>query len=192
MRPGTVFAGWVVLVGILWAGSLASKEARGEGGEASLSIAQGRDAAPTLDSMGKVLPLENGRSLADSSWSAASPLPFRRNPPILDKKNPPTPRRSPLLISLYASHGLLQVLDALATSRALRTGSAQEGNPLIRPIATQPAALIAFKLGLAAGIIYGIDRLHKNHPRLAMITLGAINGGYLYFVQRGYRNFPAR
>jgi hypothetical protein len=90
------------------------------------------------------------------------------------------------------SHGLLQVLDARATSRALRTGSAQEGNPVVRPIATQPAALIAFKLGVAAGIIYGIDRLHKNHPRLAMITLGAINGGYLYFVQRGYRSFPAR
>jgi hypothetical protein len=87
---------------------------------------------------------------------------------------------------------LLQVLDAQATSRALRTGSAQEGNPLVRSISTQPAALIAFKLGAGVGIIYGIDRLHKSHSRLAMITLGAINSGYLYLVQRSYRSFPAR
>jgi hypothetical protein len=192
MRPRAVLAGWVVVAGILSAGSFVCQEARGEGGEASLSIAQGRDAALTRDSAGKVLPFESGQSLADSSWSAASPLPFKRNAAILDKKNPPTPRRSPLLISLYVSHGLLQALDAHATNRALRTGAAQEGNPLIRPIATQPAAFIAFKLGVAVGIIYGIDRLHKHHPRLAMITLGAINGGYLYFIQRSYRSFPAR
>jgi hypothetical protein len=111
--------------------------------------------------------------------------------PDLRQKNPPPSQRSALLISLYVSHGVLQVLDARATSRALRTGSAQEGNPLMRPVAGQPAALVALKLGVAAGIIYGIDRLHKTHPRLAVITLGVINGGYLYSVHRSYRDFPA-
>jgi hypothetical protein len=226
MRRRAVFGGWLLLAGILWAGSLASKEARGEEGKASTvptfwaydstrslgdslpkqqrrrlaeicwngtssSIAQERNTAPTLESAGRGLPIKIGGSLADTSWSAAAPVPFRRNSPTLGKRNPPPPRRSALLISLYVSHGLLQVLDARATSRALRTGSAQEGNPLMRPLAGQPAALLALKLGVAAGIVYGIDRLHKTHPRLAMITLGAINGGYLYSVQRSYREFPA-
>jgi hypothetical protein len=225
MRRRAEFGGWLLLAGVLWAGSLASKAARGEEGKAStvptfwaydgtrslgeflpkqqrrrlaeiswngtsLSTAQARDAAPTLDSAGRGLPVETAGSLADTSWSAAAPVPFRRNSPILGKRNPLPPRRSALLISLYVSHGLLQVLDARATSRALRTGSAQEGNPLMRPLAGQPAALVALKLGVAAGIIYGIDRLHRTHPRLAMISLGTINGGYLYSVQRSYRDFP--
>jgi len=191
MRRRAVIAGWIVLVGILSAGSLAGQEAQREGGEASLSIARGRDAALALEPAGKVVPFVSGRSLADSSWSASSPLPFKRDTAILDKKNPPTARRSPLLISLYVSHGLLQVLDASVTSRALRNGSVQEGNPLLRPLAAQPTALIAFKLGAGVGIIYGIDRLHRYHPRLAMITLGALNGGYLCLIQRGYRSIPA-
>jgi hypothetical protein len=191
VRRRAAFASWLVLVGVLWGGSLASREAQGEEGEASLPTVQASDAEPTLNSSGKGLPVENGRSLADTSWGAAAPLPFRQNPPISGKKNPLPPRRSALLISLYVSHGLLQVLDARATSRALRTGSAQEGNPLMRPVAGQPAALVALKLGVAAWIIYGIDRLHKTHPRLAVITLGVINGGYLYSVQRSYRDFPA-
>jgi hypothetical protein len=96
------------------------------------------------------------------------------------------------LIGLYVSHGVLQALDAQGTLRALHSGSAQEGNPLLRPFASQPAALVAFKLALGAGVIYGIDRLHKSHPRLAKTTLGAINAGYVYVVQRNYRDFSTR
>jgi hypothetical protein len=95
------------------------------------------------------------------------------------------------LIGLYISQGVLQGLDAESTIRALHTGSAREGNPLVSPFASQPAALVVFKLALAAGTIYGIDRLYKYHPRLAMSTLGAINGGYAFLVQRNYRSFPA-
>jgi DNA-binding NarL/FixJ family response regulator len=96
------------------------------------------------------------------------------------------------LIGLYISQAVLQALDAQSSIRALQTGSAQEGNPLVHPLASQPAALVIFKLAMTAGTIYGIDRLHKSHPRLAIITLGAISAGYLYLVQRNYRSFPAR
>jgi hypothetical protein len=101
-------------------------------------------------------------------------------------------RRTPLLISLYASQAVLEILDARSTNRALQGGSAQEGNPLLQPLATHPAGLIALKLAMAGGIIYGTDRLHRYHPRLATATLGAINAGYVYLVQRSYRSFPAR
>jgi hypothetical protein len=86
---------------------------------------------------------------------------------------------------------MLEVLDARSTSRALQGGSAQEGNPLLQSIVAHPAGLLALKLGMAGGIIYGIDKLHRNHPRLATITLGAINAGYVYLVARSYRDFPA-
>ena len=98
-------------------------------------------------------------------------------------------RRSPLLIGLYVAQGVLQGLDAQSTIRALHTGKGREGNPLVSPFATQPAALVVFKLALAAGTIYGIDRLHKHHSRLAITTLGAFDAAYLILVQRNYRSF---
>jgi len=113
-----------------------------------------------------------------------------RNQPLDWKRK--TNRRSSLLIGLYVSQGVLQALDAQATVRALHSGTAQEGNPLIRPFASQPAALVAVKLALGASIIYGVDLLHKSHPRLAKSALGSINAGYVYVVQRSYRSFPAR
>jgi hypothetical protein len=93
---------------------------------------------------------------------------------------------------MYVSQGVLQALDAQSTIRAIHTGSAREGNPIVAPFASNTAAFVVFKLALAAGTIYGIDRLYKYHPRLAMSTLGAINGGYAFLVQRNYRSFPAR
>jgi hypothetical protein len=113
-----------------------------------------------------------------------------RNQP--DELSRSTNRRSSLLIGLYIMQGVLQALDAHATLRALHTGSAREGNPIIRLFASQPAALVSFKLGLGAGTIYGVDRLHKSHSRLATTTLGVINAGYVYIVQRNYRGFSAR
>jgi len=108
------------------------------------------------------------------------------------ESKPHSPRRSPLLIALYVSHGILQALDAQSTIRGLHSGSTREGNPLVRPFAGQPAALVGFKVGITAGTIYGTDRLYKSHRRLAMITLAAVNAGYVCIVARNYRSFPAR
>jgi uncharacterized protein DUF5658 len=108
------------------------------------------------------------------------------------ESKPKSVRRSPLLIGLYVTHAVLQGLDAQSTLRGLHSGSAREGNPLARPFASNPGALVGFKAGVTAGTIFGIDRLYRTHPRMAMITLGAINGGYVFLVQRNYRSFPAR
>jgi hypothetical protein len=90
---------------------------------------------------------------------------------------------------MYVSYGLLQALDAESTIHALRTRKAYEGNPVLSPFASNPAALSAFKLGLTGGTILGIDRLRKSNRRLAMITLAVVNGGYACVVARNYRNF---
>ena len=105
------------------------------------------------------------------------------------------PRKSPrpaLLMGMYVSYGLLQVLDAESTIRALQTKRAYEGNPVLSPFASNPAALAAFKLGLTGGTILGIDPLRKSHRRLAMVTLAVINGGYACVVLRNYREFSSR
>ena len=105
------------------------------------------------------------------------------------------PRKSPrpaLLMGMYVSYGLLQVLDAELTIHALQTKRASEGNPVLSPFASNPAALAAFKLGVTSGTILGIGRLRKSHRRLAMVTLAVINGGYACVVMRSYREFSSR
>jgi len=130
------------------------------------------------------------QSLANGPSDPAEGLGFIKNQPPESKPN--SARRSPLLIGLYVSYGILQALDAQSTIRALHSGSAREGNPLVSPFAGQPAALVGFKVGVTAGTIYGTDRLYKSHHRLAMITLAAIDAGYACIVARNYRSFPAR
>ena len=101
------------------------------------------------------------------------------------RTNPP--HRTALLIGLYLAQGTLQALDTQATLRAIASGKAREGNPIVSPFATQPVALVAFKGGVTAAIIFGVDRLSKSHPRAARIALAAIDGEYMYVVQRDYR-----
>src|SRR6266702_3971308 len=129
-------------------------------------------------------------SLANGPSGAAPGVGIIRNQ--TPESKPHSVRRSPLLIGLFVSYGVLQALDAQSTVRALHSGSAREGNPLVHPFSAQPAAFVAFKGGLAAGTIFGTDRLYKSRPRLAMITLAAINAGYVFVVARNYRSFPAR
>jgi hypothetical protein len=93
---------------------------------------------------------------------------------------------------MYVSYGLLQALDAESTVHALQTKKAREGNPALSPFASNPGALAAFKVGLTGGTIFGIDRLRKSHPKLAIVTLGVINAGYACVVVRTYRNFSGR
>ena len=94
-------------------------------------------------------------------------------------------RRS--LIALYVAHGALQMLDAASTLRAVNSGQAREANPLMQPLVSHPPAFIAVKAGVGIGMIYGIHCYSKRHPRAAIVLMLAINGGYLYIVQRNFR-----
>ena len=114
---------------------------------------------------------------------------IRSDPPASKPRTAPRPA---LLIGMYVSYGLLQALDAESTIHALQTRKAYEGNPVLSPFASNPAALAASKLALTGGTILGIDRLRKSRRRLAMITMAVVNGGYAYVVLRSYRNFSTR
>jgi len=132
----------------------------------------------------------SNHSLANGPSRPAPGVGVIRNRPPESKPN--SAQRSPLLIGLYVSHGILQALDAQSAIRTHRLGSAREVNPLVGPFAGQPAALMGFKGAATAGIIYGTDRVYKSHPRLALITLAAINAGFVCLVVRNYRTFPGR
>ncbi|MGD0221039.1 MAG: DUF5658 family protein [Terriglobia bacterium] len=189
-RPGMELAGTIVLLELLAAGGVRGGQNQGTAGDlAEVGV---------ISATGPEWPSANPRNLdnlplphlfSEGGGYNGTGIGIRSQP---RESKPITNRRSPLLIGLYVSQGVLQGLDAQSTIRALHTGSAQEANPIVRPFASQPAALIAFKLAIAAGTIYGIDRLHKFHPRLATSMLGAINGGYAFLVQRNYRSFPTR
>jgi hypothetical protein len=79
------------------------------------------------------------------------------------------------------------MLDAASTLRAVGSGAAREANPLFQPLVAHPPAFIAFKAGIGAGMIYGIHRVSKRHPVEAILIMSAINGGYVYLVQRSFR-----
>ena len=103
-----------------------------------------------------------------------------------------TPRRPGLLVALYVAHGALQMLDAASTLRAVNSGNAREANPLMQPLVAHPRAFIAVKAGIGAGMIFGIHRFSKRHPVAATLMMAAINGGYIYIVQRNFRNAARR
>lgn len=102
------------------------------------------------------------------------------------ESKPERARRTPFLIGLYATQVTLQALDAESTLRAIQTGKGREANPIISPFASNPAALVGFKMGATSALILSLDRLHRNHPRAATITLLAINAGYAFVVQHNY------
>ena len=189
-QAGLEVVGTIVLFQLVTAGGLKGGQNQSRAGDPT--------GAGVMAAAGPEWPSANPRNLeslpfprsSSGAWAEAGTRAGIRNPPL--ELNRSVNRRSSLLIGLYVSQGALQALDAQATLRALHSGSAREGNPLISPFASQPVALVIFKVALGAGIIYGVDRLHKSHPRLATSTLGVINAGYGYLVQRSYRSFSAR
>ena len=88
--------------------------------------------------------------------------------------------------TLYVSFGLLQLLDAQSTSRALASG-AREANPLFGGIAHHPVRLMGAKTAVAAGTVLLVERVRKRHPRLAIATMIALNSAYEVVTVRNSR-----
>ena len=88
--------------------------------------------------------------------------------------------------TLYTSFGLLQVLDAHSTSRALASG-ATESNLLMAGFAHRPIVLMGAKTAVAAGTILLMERFRKRHPKAAMVTMMVLNATYAVVVVRNSR-----
>jgi hypothetical protein len=102
---------------------------------------------------------------------------------------PPKPRSASLFgptIAMYAAYGTLQALDVHSTLRALDRNGA-EGNPFLRPIASSPAGLTAFKAASTAGIIFLTERLRKKHPVAALAFGIGVSSLQTFVVVHNYR-----
>ncbi len=75
---------------------------------------------------------------------------------------------------MYITYGALQAADITTTLVGLSRGG-YEANPLVRGVADRPAALMAVKVGTSVGTYFLVERLRKDKPLAAAITLAAIN-----------------
>ena len=98
--------------------------------------------------------------------------------------------RPGVLPALYVSFGALQALDAHSTLRALDRGQA-EGNPVMRGIVSQPAAVVGLKAATTAGTILLTEKLWRRHRTAAIVLMVAVNAGYLAIVTHNYRRAGA-
>jgi hypothetical protein len=102
---------------------------------------------------------------------------------------PPRTARSTALfvptMAMYAAYGTLQALDVHSTLRAVDRNGV-EANPLLRPIASSPARLTAFKAASTAGIIYLTERLRKKHPVAALAFGIGVNSLQTFVVLHNY------
>jgi hypothetical protein len=90
------------------------------------------------------------------------------------------------LVPLYVSFAALQALDVHSTMRAL-DGGAVEGNPLMRGVAQQPAALIGVKAAGAASTMWLAHKMSKRNKIGAVVVMAAVNSAYAMVVAHNYR-----
>src|SRR5581483_9237934 len=86
-------------------------------------------------------------------------------------------KRPAALVPLYVGFSALQVLDAHSTLVATSSGGV-EGNPLMRGAAANPAAMLAVKAGVSAGVVAISERLWRHNRTAAVLTMVCLNSAY--------------
>jgi hypothetical protein len=119
-----------------------------------------------------------------------APAPFELPRQWRAAEAPSRTDRPRVLPALYVSFGALQALDAHSTLRALGRGQV-EGNPVMRGIAAQPAAVVGVKAATAAGTIFLTEKLWRRHRTAAIVLMVALNAGYAAVVAHNYRRGTA-
>jgi hypothetical protein len=109
--------------------------------------------------------------------------------PAADLRAPAVATRSEggrALLPLYLSFVALQGLDVHSTLIATRRG-ARETNPMMGAFVDRPAALVALKVGTAAGVLYMTERVRRHSPLGAVLMMVAFNSAYATVVANNYR-----
>src|SRR5262249_7056048 len=89
------------------------------------------------------------------------------------------------LVPLYVSFAALQGLDVHSTLRAVEVGR-RETNPIVAGMVGSPAAFVAAKAGITAGICFASERLWKRNKTAAVLTMIALNSAYGAVVAHNY------
>src|SRR4051812_29008721 len=82
----------------------------------------------------------------------------------------PSAPRPAALLPLYAAFVTLQALDIHSTLRAPRFG-AREANPVVGGMLGSPAAFVAAKAGVSAGVVLVSERLWKRNRAASIVTM---------------------
>jgi len=85
------------------------------------------------------------------------------------------PERPSILIPLYVSAAGLEGLDYLTTRRAIASGAAAEGNPVMKSVVGNSAAFLAVKAGSIGGTIWLEERLWRSHRMAAVASMIGFN-----------------
>jgi hypothetical protein len=86
---------------------------------------------------------------------------------------------------MEASFIALQAADLHSTFLAIGRGG-REINPLLRPLADSPAAMLATKGGMAAFTVYVNERLRRKKPRGALALMVAESTFYAIIAAHNY------
>jgi hypothetical protein len=90
-----------------------------------------------------------------------------------------------VLVPLYVSFAVLQALDAHSTLQGIHGGLIEQ-NPMMRPIANRPSALLAVKAGVAASTILLADGMRGRSRVGAIVLMAGLNSLYATVVAHNY------
>ena len=90
-------------------------------------------------------------------------------------------QRPQLLTGLYAASVALHAYDAYSTLSGLR-GGAIELNPMMKPVAGNPALFMTLKAAVAATTILSAEKLWRKGQRKQAIVVMIVSNGLMAFV----------
>ena len=94
--------------------------------------------------------------------------------------------RPAVLLPLYISFGVLQVVDTVSTLEALKHGG-RGANPVVAPFASNAGALYSLKVVTTVGSIWAAEKLWKRNRAAAIVTMLAVNAGYAWVAHHNYQ-----
>ncbi|MDE3156998.1 MAG: hypothetical protein KGN76_18000 [Acidobacteriota bacterium] len=136
-------------------------------------------------------PASSGSGQPAASAEPATPgpviaIPMTGAAPLALARSRATLHRPGALVPLYATFAVLQGLDAHSTLTAINRG-ATEANPLLGGLASNSGALLAVKMGAAAGTIFVAEKLWKRNPAAAIVLMVGLNSAYAMIVAHNYQ-----
>lgn len=99
---------------------------------------------------------------------------------------PPRAASRRVLVPLYVSSAVLQMMDVHSTRRAMAFGHT-EGNPLMSGIASNTTAFVAVKAATAAAAILVSEKLRRENRVAAIGLMIAVNAAAATMVAHNYR-----
>ena len=131
----------------------------------------------TAQESGSVAASTSSSPAAAAGATAAQPAPLLTH---VQQKRPAA------MVSLYSGFAAMQALDYVTTTRALSSGAGSEANPLMAPVAGNPAAFLALKAGSVVGVVWAGEKLWKKNRVGAVVFMVAMDSAMATIAAHNY------